>query len=83
MISEFDPNEGDTDKQNPYHGMLTLTIQGKGVDSQTNSAPVRGPGRPPLNDISLDDLTEAEDPVKKIPTIFVFFSLETTFGNLI
>lgn len=53
--------------------MLTLTIQGKGVDSQTNSAPVRGPGRPPLNDISLDDLTEAEDPVKKIPTTFVFF----------
>lgn len=64
MIGEFDPNEADTDKQNPYHGMLTLTIQGKGVDSQTSSTPVRGPGRPPLNDVSLDDLTEAEDPVK-------------------
>lgn len=64
MIGEFDSNEADTDKQNPYHGMLTLTIQSKGVDNNASTAS-RGPGRPPLNDVSLDDITEAEDPVNK------------------
>lgn len=45
--------------------MLTLTIQGKGVDSHgAATAPaLRGPGRPPLADISLDEISEAEDPV--------------------
>lgn len=65
LITDFDPTEAETDKQNPYHGMLTLTIQGKGADSHTLSTP-RGPGRPPLNDVSIEDLAEADDPVSKI-----------------
>lgn len=61
-IAEFDANEADVDKKNPYHGMLTLTIQGKGLESQTVAVP-RGPGRPPLSDLSLDEMAENDDPV--------------------
>lgn len=61
-VSDFNPNEAEADKHNPYHGMLTLTIQSKGVDSHAPSVP-RGPGRPPINDISIDDILETEDPV--------------------
>lgn len=48
--------------------MLTLTIQSKGVDSHgsATTAPLRGPGRPPLTDVTLDDISEAEDPVRRI-----------------
>lgn len=76
-ISEFDSNEADTDKKNPFHGILTLTIQSKGVDSQTAST-TRGPGRPPINDISLEDTTEIEDPVMKF-IIFFFFRSSLIF----
>lgn len=62
-IGEFDSNDADTDKQNPYHGMLTLTIQSKGImDNHGSSVPLRG--RPPLADVALDDISEVEDPVK-------------------
>lgn len=64
MITDYDPNEAETDKQNPYHGMLTLTIQSKGTDNHTSSVP-RGPGRPPINDVSIEDLAETDDPVRK------------------
>lgn len=70
MIIDFDPNEAETDKQNPYHGMLTLTIQGKGVDSHTPATP-RGPGRPPLNDIPIEELTETDDPVCQTDYVFL------------
>lgn len=45
--------------------MLTLTIQSKGVDSHGSTAapPLRGPGRPPLTDVTPDEISEAEDPV--------------------
>lgn len=50
--------------------MLTLTIQSKGImdnhGSVTVAAPLRGPGRPPLTDVTLDDISEVEDPVKLI-----------------
>lgn len=41
--------------------MLTLTIQGKGSDGHNSST--RGPGRPPLNDVTIEDLAETDDPV--------------------
>lgn len=72
-IGEFDSNDADTDKQNPYHGMLTLTIQSKGImdnhGSTAVAAPIRGPGRPPLADSCLDDTSEVEDPVTFIKTV--------------
>lgn len=63
LICDYDPNEADNDKQNPYHGILTLTIQSKGVDSHSTTT-ARGPGRPPLNDVSIEDIAEVEDPVR-------------------
>lgn len=48
--------------------MLTLTIQSKGImdnhGSATVTAPLRGPGRPPLTDVTIDDISEVEDPVR-------------------
>lgn len=41
--------------------MLTLTIQSKGDANHQASAP-RGPGRPPIADVTIEDITE-EDPV--------------------
>lgn len=69
LITDFESSEAETDKQNPYHGMLTLTIQGKGADSHALTTP-RGPGRPPLNDISIDDLAETDDPVSRVKVYF-------------
>lgn len=65
-IADYDSIDADPEKQNPYHGMLTLTIQSRGVDSHT-SVSLRGPGRPPLNDVPLDDIPEMEDPVNIFP----------------
>lgn len=61
-ISDYDPNDTDIEKQNPYHGVLTLTIQSKGNENHGVNIP-RGPGRPPLVDGSIDDLVDPEDPV--------------------
>ncbi|XP_055324394.1 TATA-binding protein-associated factor 172 [Sitodiplosis mosellana] len=86
MITDFEPNEAETDKQNPYHGMLTLTIQGKGVDSHTVSTP-RGPGRPPLNDVTIEDLAETDDPcreqnrIQRIGAQFAIQAICTYFGK--
>lgn len=68
-ISDFDSNEADTDKKNPYHGILTLTIQSKGTDNNSTTS-TRGPGRPPINDVPLDEIPETEDPVSHM----LFFS---------
>lgn len=59
-MKDFDPNEDD--KKNPYHGVLTLTIQSKGAENQNTTIP-RGPGRPPVIDISIDDMVDIDDPV--------------------
>lgn len=42
--------------------MLTLTIQSRGEAHYGASTP-RGPGRPPINDVAVEDIAE-EDPVK-------------------
>lgn len=62
LVKDFDSNEAETDKTNPYHGVLTLTIQSKGTDHHSGSFP-RGRGRPPISDISIDDVIEMDDPV--------------------
>lgn len=70
-ISDFDSNEADTDKKNPYHGILTLTIQSKGADNNSTTT-TRGPGRPPINDVPLDEIPETEDPVSQLLFFFHF-----------
>lgn len=62
-MKDFDPNQ--EDKKNPYHGVLTLTIQSKGAENQSATIP-RGPGRPPVIDISIDDMVDIDDPVSII-----------------
>lgn len=69
-ISKFDPNE--EDKQNPYHGVLTLTIQGKGIENHSATIP-RGPGRPPIVEVSIDDPADADDPVSLHPNSLISF----------
>lgn len=66
-IREYNVADAEADRLNPYHGVLTLSLQGKGNDAPTtsNGSVLRGPGRPPIIDISLDDCTELDDPVSK------------------
>lgn len=61
-MKDFDPNDNDANKVNPYHGILALTIQSKGNDNHAGSLH-RGRGRPPITDISIEDMVEIDDPV--------------------
>lgn len=65
-IQEFNPNESDVDKSNPYHGVLTLSLQQKTTENQNNATVTRGPGRPPTIavELTVDEIAEAEDPVR-------------------
>lgn len=56
--------------------MLTLSIQSKG-DSNHNASMPRGPGRPPISDVTVEDIAELEDPVNK--TIFTSFFFAKCF----
>lgn len=58
-MKEFNANDAETDKSNPYHGVLTLPLQ-----CNNATAPSRGPGRPSLADISIEDSVEVDDPVR-------------------
>lgn len=80
-ISDFDSNEADTDKKNPYHGILTLTIQSKGADNNSTTT-TRGPGRPPINDVPLDEIPETEDPVSQLLFFFHFEEVKIEANNL-
>jgi TATA-binding protein-associated factor len=60
----------DDDANNQYLGIITLVHQQKAKDSNHGGGPVvaRGPGRPPLVDLSTEDSNEAsssEDPMRK------------------
>lgn len=66
LIQSFNPNDCDADKSNPYHGVLTLFLQQKATYNQShNGATPRGPGRPPIHDLNVDELSEIEDTVSK------------------
>lgn len=64
-IHEFNVGDAKVDRTNPYHGVMTLSLQSKGIDAptSTNGSVLRGPGRPPIADIALDDCIELDDPV--------------------
>lgn len=64
-IREYNVGDAKVDRTNPYHGVMTLSLQSKGNDAPTsnNGSVLRGPGRPPIADISLDDCIELDDPV--------------------
>lgn len=69
-IQSFNPHEGDADKINPYHGVLTLSQQQKTSNAQNNGTNmIRGPGRPPVHDLNNDELAESEDPVSEYSTL--------------
>ncbi|RZF48832.1 hypothetical protein LSTR_LSTR003212 [Laodelphax striatellus] len=61
-----------TDNDN-YSGILTLINQHKSAEiavlKRTNSSGNRGPGRPPVTDIPLEELFSADDDVKKMNRI--------------
>lgn len=56
--------------QNNYSGILTLLNQQKDAEraafKRSNSTGGRGPGRPPITDIPLDELFAAEDDTQKL-----------------
>lgn len=64
-IREYNVGDAKVDRTNPYHGVMTLSLQSKGNDAPTsnNGSVLRGPGRPPNADITLDDCIELDDPV--------------------
>lgn len=64
-IREYNVGDAKVDRTNPYHGVMTLSLQSKGNDApaSTNGSVLRGPGRPPIADIALDDCIELDDPV--------------------
>lgn len=62
LVKDFNSNETELDKSNPYHGVLTLTLQSKTNENHNGAIP-RGPGRPPAIDVTIDDLAEPDDPV--------------------
>lgn len=66
-IREYNMADAAADRTNPYHGVLTLSLQSKANDAPTssNGSVLRGPGRPPIIDVSLDDCTEIDDPVSR------------------
>lgn len=67
-IHELNVGDAAADRLNPYHGVLTMPLPSKGKDVPTssNGSVLRGPGRPPVIDISLDDCTDWDDPVSRL-----------------
>lgn len=58
-MNEVDPDDS---SPNPYYGIVTLSNQQKSNEQQNGSSP-RGPGRPPVSEVSIDESTDSEDPV--------------------
>ncbi|KAJ6635131.1 TATA-binding protein-associated factor [Pseudolycoriella hygida] len=58
-------NSSNTTSSNPYHGILTLANQQKSCETQNGNTVARGPGRPPVADVSVDECVESEDPTKR------------------
>lgn len=58
-MNEVDPDDS---SPNPYYGIVTLSNQQKSNEQQNGSSP-RGPGRPPVSEVSSDESTDSEDPV--------------------
>lgn len=56
-------NSSNITSSNPYHGILTLANQQKSNETQNGNSVARGPGRPPMVEVSIDDYVESEDPV--------------------
>lgn len=64
LIQLFNPHDYEGERSNPYHGVLTLYLQQKATyNQQHNGSLPRGPGRPPIQDINIDELSDTEDPV--------------------
>lgn len=62
-VAQFDPNEADVDKTNPFHGILALMLQNKNGFQQNAIQVSRGPGRPSLVEAAVDEI-ETEEQVK-------------------
>ncbi|CAD7093413.1 unnamed protein product [Hermetia illucens] len=60
-LNEVDPDDS---SPNPYYGIVTLSNQQKSNEQQNGSSP-RGPGRPPVSEVSIDESTDSEDPFRK------------------
>lgn len=62
-LRQFDANGADGDKTNPFHGIIALMLQSKNGESHCSTPAPRGPGRPSLIDVSVDE-NETEEQVK-------------------
>lgn len=73
--------------KNPYHGILTLSNQQRFVENQNGITIPRGPGRPPIIDVSTEENDEVEDPMRKqnrtqrIGATFAITAICSHFGS--